>query len=467
MEYEESIEQDLKWLGVEWTGPTHTSDYFPQMIAFATQLIQSGRAYADNTPAEEMRKCRERKCASACRENTIQENTRLWNEMQIGSEEGRKCCLRAKIDFRAPNGALRDPTIYRVVLHPAHVRTGTQYKVYPTYDFACPIVDSLEGVTHALRTTEYKDRDAQYKWLAEALGIRCPQLGDYSRLNMEYTVMSKRKLTELVAHEIVSGWDDPRFPTVRALARKGLTTAALREFVEIQGMSKVINYMEWSKLWTINARILDPLARRYTAVSETHSCLCTIKNYDGPVHIGEKLWHKKNPSLGCKSIVYGERILLESLDVMLLTEGEEVTLMDWGNAFIENIEYPIVDGQPVTKFGPIRCAARLHLDGDFKNTKYKLSWLADDAPSVLIKCVEFDQLLTVKKIDSGLTTEEFLKVINKNSRYEQVLRGEEACASLTKGQSLQIERRGFYIVDEVSQAGDRQTCATLLAIPDG
>ena len=467
-EYEESIESDLKWLGVSWdVGPTYTSDYFPQMLAYADQLIQSGRAYVDDTPTEEMRKYREQKRPTPNRDNSIEENMRLWNEMKIGSEKGQKCCLRAKIDFKASNGALRDPTIYRVMLQPAHIRTGTTYKVYPTYDFACPIVDSLEGVTHALRTTEYKDRDAQYRWMAQALSIRCPELNDFSRLNMEYTVMSKRKLTELVDQNVVTGWDDPRFPTVRALARKGLTPDALRQFVEVQGMSKVINFMEWSKLWAINSRILDPMAPRYTAVSNTHNCICTIRNYVGAPRVESKMWHKKNPELGNKSIVFDSIIFLESFDVALLKDGDEITLMDWGNAFIENIQYPTVDGRIDTSNGPASCDARLHLEGDYKTTKYKLSWLAREAPSTLVRCFEFDHLLRTKKFDSGMTSDEFLRSVNAKSLYEQTLRGEKAFESLQKGQTIQIERRGLYIVDKVQPTKDNACDVTVFHIPDG
>ena len=467
-EFEVSITRDLKWLGVSWDiGPTHTSDYFPEMLRFATQMIEKGLAYADCTPTEEMRKFRETKQPTPSRDNTVEENLRLWDEMQRGTPEGQKCCLRAKIDFRAANGALRDPTIYRVVLDPPHLRTGTAYKVYPTYDFACPIVDSLEGVSHALRTTEYKDRDKQYQWIAKALGIRCPQLNDYSRLNMEYTVMSKRKLTELVRHNVVMGWDDPRFPTVQGLARKGLAAEALRQFVEVQGMSKVINVMEWSKLWAINSKILDPIAKRYTAVSATHSCVCTIANFDGNVRTDQKLWHKKNPSLGEKPITFGPVILLESFDVALLQANEEVTLMDWGNAFIDKVEYEMVDGQPNTARGPVRCVATLHPEGDFKTTKYKLSWLAAAADALKITCVEFDHLLSTKKFDSGMSTEEFLKTVNRSSRYTQTLRGEVPFADVHKGQMLQIERRGFYIVDDVQKDAKGGSLVTVFAIPDG
>nr|ANB27659.1 glutamyl-tRNA synthetase [Perkinsela sp. SMB-60] len=467
-EFEKSIAADLEWLGVSWDiGPTHTSDYFPEMLRLATTMIEKGLAYVDNTPTEEMRKYRETKCATPCRDHSIAENLALWKEMQIGSPEGQKCCLRAKIDFKAANGALRDPTIYRVVVNPPHLRTGSQYKVYPTYDFACPIVDSLEGVTHALRTTEYKDRDKQYQWIAQALGLRCPQLNDYSRLNMEYTVMSKRKLTELVKHNVVLGWDDPRFPTVRALARKGLTAEALRQFVEVQGMSKVVNVMEWSKLWAMNGKILDPVAPRYTAVSENHACVCTIENYEGAVRTEQKLWHKKNPELGEKPLTFCPTIFLESFDVEFLKEGEEVTLMDWGNAFISNIEYNMVDGQPDKARGPVRCSAKLHLEGDFKTTKYKLSWLVRDAPSLPIKCVEFDHLLRVKKFDSGMSTEEFLNSVNTKSMYSQTLIGEMAFSNVQKGQTLQVERRGFYIVDDVHRPADGLPVVTLFAIPDG
>ena len=459
-EYEAAILKDLQWLGISWDrGPTYTSDYFPVMLQYARRLLDQGKAYVDFTPVEEMRRCREALVPTPCRDHSVAQNVALWeHEMLPGTALGETCCVRAKIDITAANGTMRDPTIYRTVLHPPHPRTGHTHKVYPTYDFACPIVDALEGVTHALRTSEYRDRDVQYAWVVEALGLRRPRLDDYSRLNMEYSIMSKRKLTKLVEGGVVDGWADPRFPTVQGLARRGLSAEALREFVEIQGMSKVVNVMEWSKLWAFNTRLLDPVARRLTALDTEGRVRCTVVGEGGEVRKGERAWHKKNPALGVKPLYFGNEIWLEGADVALLREGEEVTLMDWGNAFITGIKmtHDGVSGEFAY------CAATLNLSGDVKRTKYKLSWLTCAAPSVDVHCVEFDHLLKVRKPDG----EEFDldSSVNEKSKFEQNLIGEIGFEMLDRGEKIQIERRGYYIVESLPTLNSP---IVLYAIPDG
>ncbi|RKO95125.1 Nucleotidylyl transferase, partial [Caulochytrium protostelioides] len=179
------------------------------------------------TPMEQMREERGAGIASKYRDATVEENLALFEEMKQGTETGLKCALRAKIDMQALNKALRDPVIYRCNLTPHHV-TGTTWKMYPTYDFAVPIVDALEGVTHALRTVEYRDRNPQYQWFLDTLKLRQVHIWDYSRLNFVYTLLSKRKLTWFVENGHVTGWDDARFPTVRGVLRRGMTVEALR-----------------------------------------------------------------------------------------------------------------------------------------------------------------------------------------------------------------------------------------------
>ena len=393
--FEDSIIEDLRWLGVQWDiGPTYTSDYFPRMLQMAKTLIQQDKAYVDFTPKQEMSQLREELKPTSCRGHTRERNLELWREMQLGTLMGTTCCLRAKIDFRAPNGSLRDPSIYRTILNPPHPRTGSHYKCYPTYDFACPIMDSLEGVSHALRTTEYHDREAQYDWFIGVLGLRKPHLNDYSRLNMEYSVMSKRKITMLIHEKLVEGWNDPRLPTVRGLIRRGLCADAMVEFVKVQGASKVVNLMEWSKLWAFNQKILDPSVRRFTAVSAQRKVRCKVYGTD---FLGlqplKRLWHKKNEALGSRLTYFGDEIWLEMADVVLLNEGEEVTLMHWGNAYITCIQKKA----SMDMNQDWLCEATLHLKGNVHQTKHKLSWLACQAELIPIECVEFDHLFRDRK----------------------------------------------------------------------
>lgn len=187
--------------------------------------------------------------------------------MIAGDEKVKDFCLRARINMQSDNGCLRDPVIYRKSLVPHH-QTGTKYKIYPTYDFACPIIDSVEGVTHALRSNEYSDRNALYDFMLKKLNLRKVKIQDFSRLNFVKTTLSKRKLNWFVDEKIVSGWDDPRFPTVRGIMKRGMTVEALTEFMLEQGPSKNSNLMEWDKIWALNRKMLDRDCHRYTAVSQ-------------------------------------------------------------------------------------------------------------------------------------------------------------------------------------------------------
>ncbi|CAD2217933.1 glutamyl-tRNA synthetase [Angomonas deanei] len=346
---------------------------------------------------------------------------------------------------------MRDPVMYRVNMTP-HARHGTEEKVYPTYDFCCPLIDSIEGVTHALRTNEYHDRNAQYYWFCDALKIRKPMIEDFSRLNMEYSVMSKRKLTKLVETGVVDGWDDPRFPTVRALVRRGLKIEALRQFVADQGMSKTVNFMEWSKIWFYNTQILDPICPRYTCVSKQLQVRCRVEGQKGAEQCTKPL-HKKNPDVGEKVYFKSDAILLDAEDVALLKDGDEVTLMDWGNAYVRNIKRPSADALPT------EADIVLHPDGDVKKTKYKLTWIAESAaaPTLLLK--EYDHILTKKKPEPEENLDD---LIAKVSIYTQEVVGEEALKNIKLGDTIQLERRGYYIVDKWSDDAKE-----LIFIPDG
>ncbi|CAG9466636.1 unnamed protein product [Pedinophyceae sp. YPF-701] len=231
-EFVESILRDIKTLGIEWDRITYTSDYFDRLQEAARRLIGAGVMYGDTTPVDVMREERLACKESRCRGQSVEENLRLWREMLAGSAEGQSCCMRLKIDMKSENGCMRDPVAYRCNLVPHH-RTGTRYKAYPTYDFACPFVDAFEGVTHALRTSEYKDREPQYYWILKAHQSVCPGLPDvcmwdFARLNFQYTVLSKRKLQYFCDQGYVQSWFDARFPTVQGLVRRGLQVEALR-----------------------------------------------------------------------------------------------------------------------------------------------------------------------------------------------------------------------------------------------
>lgn len=215
------------------------------------------------------------------RTTTPEENLKIFRAMCTGPTEEIKnaddYCLRAKIDMKHANGSLRDPVLYRVNVKPHH-RTGTKYRCYPTYDFCCPLVDSKEGVTHAMRSNEYSDRIPQYNWILKTCKVRPVTIFEFSRLNLQYTLLSKRKLQEFVDKEVVEGWADPRFPTVKGILRKGMTVEALTEFMLAQGPSKNTNLMEWDKIWSINKSIIDPNCGRYSALTAKNVSTVEVVN---------------------------------------------------------------------------------------------------------------------------------------------------------------------------------------------
>jgi len=458
-EFVEMITEDLKTLGIVADKVTYTSQYFDQIIEYAEKLITEGKGYIDLTPAEQMKEDRTAMKESKYRSNSVEENLRLWKEMKAGTQEGQKCVLRAKIDMTSKNGCMRDPSLFRVVVTPPHHRTGTKYKVYPIYDFACPIVDSLEGVTHALRSNEYHDRDEQYRWVLNALNLaHKPVIEDFSRLNFMFTLLSKRKLQWFVEKGVVDGWNSPAFPTVQGILRRGLTVEALREFILCQGFSKRDNLQGMEKLWSINKQIIDPIIPRFTAVKAEGRVPITLKG--GPEVPEHKTVakHKKNPALGDKIITYSKVVFIEQEDAKVIKEGEEVTLMDWGNVIVRKIH---TNGEGVVT----GIDADLHLEGDFKKTERKLTWLPDVPDLVPVKLVEFDYLITKEKLDEK---DDFTQCVNPNITQVTEALGDPNLRIVKKGDKFQLERRGYFIVDAPHlDFGSSPQPLTLILIPDG
>jgi len=455
VEYIENILKDLETLNIRSTDGkvTYTSDYFPDLLKIAEQLIKEGKAYVDTTSKDEIKDQRGKGIESKCRNQSVEENLRLWNEMIQGTEEGIKCVLRAKIDMQEANKVLRDPALARCNDTPHH-RTGTKYKVYPLYDFACPIVDSIEGVTHALRSSEYHDRNPLYYWVVDAAKLRRPFIQDFSRLNFGFTLLSKRKLQWFVDKGYVSGWDDPRFPTIQGLLRRGLTVEALTQFILAQGPSKNLNLMEIEKLWAVNRAIIDPIVPRYTAIDNSKKVILTLSNGPATPTYKSILRHKKNPSLGEKIVTFTNKIYIEGADAALIKDGEEVTLMDWGNAIIEKVHKT---GENV-----VSLEGRLHLEGSVKSTEKKLTWLPTIEDLIKTSLIEYGHLITKKKLEDEDLLEDF---VNHNSKTEIDAIGDANLRSLKKGDRLQLERRGYFIVEEPYL--NSQKPMVLIMIPDG
>ena len=458
LDYEKVILEDLKLLEIQPDIFTHTSDHFDRMLGMCEQLLRQGFAYCDDSDGEIMKKEREERKESKNYNNTVEKNLSMWEEMKRGTPFGQTCCVRAKIDMKSDNGCMRDPTIYRCKDEP-HVKTGKKYKVYPTYDFACPIVDSVEGVTHALRTTEYHDRDDQYYWFIEKLGLRTLHIYEYSRLNMNNTVLSKRKLTWFVDQGLVDGWDDPRFPTVRGILRRGMTVEGLKDFIVAQGSSRSVVNMEWDKIWAFNKKVIDRIAPRFTAL-EGDLVPVNVAGVKEEATTAQK--HPKDPAVGQKTVWRAPRIFIEATDASDLKEGENATFINWGNITVKKINK--VNG----KIESVDAVPNLE-NTDFKKT-LKLTWLADttNAPFTPVVCVYFDHLVGKSVLGKD---EDFKDFIGHNTRAEVKMVGDTELQSLAEGDVIQLQRKGFFQVDETYKPIGLSTCKekpiVLFSVPDG
>lgn len=349
IEYETGILEDLDKIGIKYDLLTHTSDYFNQIRDYATYLIKNNLAYVDDLDQEQMGINREKGIDSPNRSLSVEQNLQLWNNMK------ENMCVRLKINMKHKNGACRDPAIMRY-LNATHHNTSDKFKVYPTYDFACPIVDSLEGVTHVFRDVGYSDRDEQYNIILSYLGLNKPVLCSYGKVNFEGTVIGKRKIKELIEKKVIDGWDDPRLLTIRGMFNRGMHLDALREFISKIGFSKNSTNMTEQMLWATNKKYIDALSTRFTVISKETSdkYKITDQNIISTKDIARFI---KNPTLGQRQVYYSNNILINHCDQF--TPNEEITLMNWGNAFVNN--------DLIT----------LHLEGDAKTTEKKVLWVDD------------------------------------------------------------------------------------------
>ncbi|XP_050061936.1 bifunctional glutamate/proline--tRNA ligase [Aphis gossypii] len=488
-DFEKVILEDVDMLKIKPDIFTYTSDHFDKMLDICENgMLKEGLAYVDDTDGDKIRLEREQRIDSINRNNSIEKNLELWKQMVLGTEIGQKCCVRAKIDMQSANGCLRDPTIYRCKPE-HHPRTGDKYKVYPTYDFACPIVDSLEGVTHCLRTTEYTDRDAQYYWFCDALKLGTrnhetrPYVWSYSRLNMTNTVLSKRKLTWFVEQGHVDGWDDPRMPTVRGVLRRGMQVEALKQFIVAQGSSRTVTAMQWDKIWSLNRGIIDLIAPRHTTLllsnSNKENAVLSYPPVEVVVEDVKKAYkidnvprHPKNSQLGLKNCVWAApKILIDYSDAELLEAGRHATFINWGNLLINRIER-----NQDNKIEKIYAVSDLG-NTDFKST-IKVTWLpsTDNSESeevlpilVPVVCVYFDNLISKAVLAKDDDFKDYLNT--ENSRWELQMLGDSELKDIKKGDVIQLQRRGYFICDSTNQPFSihtgKETPLVLFNIPDG
>jgi len=303
-----------------------------------------------------------------------------------------------------------------------------------------------------MRTVEYHDRNGGYWWVQKVLGLRKVEIYDYSRLNLVSTILSKRSLKWFVEEGIAEGWEDPRFPTVQGIMRRGMTPDALRKFMMEQGPSKNTNLMEWDKLWAYNKSVIDPIAPRYSAVVQETMAKITITNGPATNEKQPHPLHSKNEALGTKDVVFGKSVLIERGDAKDIEVGEKITLMKWGNAMVTG---------KTEKDGVIELTAEVNTEDQvFKGTK-KLHWVTVDPSNFEVTLVELDHLITEKKVEENTKVQD---IVNKNSYIAYTAIAEGPMASLKKGAVIQLERRGYFMVDKVEGSGNKMT---LHFIPDG
>lgn len=316
-EFVQSIQEDVNWLGFDWgENLTFASDYFDQLFAFAKQLIVDGKAFVCSQSAEEMRQSRgtltEPGTDSPFRDRTVAENVELFERMRAGEFDDGDHVLRARIDMASPNMNLRDPVLYRI-MHKRHHRTGDRWCVYPLYDFTHCICDALEGISHSLCTLEFEDHRPLYDWVLDNININFhpPQI-EFSRLGLEYNVMSKRALARLVSEGKVDGWSDPRLPTLAGLRRRGVPAGAIREFCQRIGVTKQDNLVEVELLEFCIRQELEGRAPRAMAVLEPLRVLVT--NFEGEDEVLSAPWHPQYPEMGRRELLFGRELFIERSD---------------------------------------------------------------------------------------------------------------------------------------------------------
>ncbi|WP_250630268.1 glutamine--tRNA ligase/YqeY domain fusion protein [Rhodoflexus caldus] len=456
VEYVDSIRNDVRWLGFEWDGEFFASDYFDQLYEWAEQLIRKGKAYVDDQTAEEIAATRGTPTVpgkeSPFRNRSVEENLDLFRRMKAGEfDEGSKV-LRAKIDMSSPNMHMRDPVLYRIK-KAHHHRTGDRWCIYPMYDFAHGLSDSIEGITHSICTLEFEVHRPLYDWLIDELGIYHPQQIEFARLNLAYTVMSKRKLLELVEGKYVSGWDDPRLPTISGLRRRGYTPAAIRHFADKIGVAKRDNIIDVALLEFCIREDLNKTAPRTMVVLRPLKVVIT--NYpEGQTEMLSAVVNPEMPEMGSRSVPFGREIYIEQDDFMenppkgyfRLTPGGEVRLK---YAYIIQCQEVVKDENGnVTE---LRCIyfpeSKSGSDTSGKKVKGTLHWVAaHDAAEAEVRL--YDRLFTIPDLSEIPEGQDWKDFINpKSLEVVSHAKIEKSLLQAESGSLWQFERLGYFCTD--------------------
>lgn len=462
-EYIRAIQQDVKWLGFDWGKHLcYASDYFEKMYQWAIVLIKAGKAYVDDLTADQIREYRgtltQPGKESPYRNRPVEENLDLFERMKNGEFEDGSRVLRAKIDMAHPNMNMRDPVMYRI-LKAAHHRTGTAWKIYPMYDWAHGLEDSIEGVTHSLCSLEFEDHRPLYDWFLDQLGIHHPQQIEFARLNLTYTVMSKRKLLDLVKNKYVNGWDDPRMPTLSGLRRKGYTPEAIRNFCERIGVAKRDSIVDIALLEHCLREDLNKRAKRVMAVINPIKVI--IDNYpERQTEELEAVNNPEDPSMGSRKVIFSRELYIERDDFMeqppkkffRLAPGREVRLR-----YAYFITCVSVTRDPVTsEITELHCtydpATRGGSAPDGRSPKATIHWVSVNH-AVDGETRIYNQLFS-KEDPSDAPDGNYLLNINpdslktiNNCKFELCLK------NVTAGERFQFERIGYFCVDPDTTPG--------------
>ena len=463
VEYVDSIKGDIRWLGFDWDHREYyASDYFEQLYQFAVQLIKAGKAYVCDLSADEMRDYRgtltEPGKNSPYRERPIEENLDLLQRMKAGEFPDGARTLRAKIDMASPNLNMRDPVMYRI-LHATHHRTGDKWCVYPTYDFAHGQSDSIEGITHSICTLEFEDHRPLYDWFLDQLNIHHPQQIEFARLNLTHTVLSKRRLLQLVRQKHVTGWDDPRMPTLAGFRRRGYTPEAIRNFCERIGVAKRNSMVDIAMLEHCLREDLNKRAPRVMAVLRPLKIV--IENYpEGQVEELEAVNNPEDPTMGTRKVPFSRELYIEQEDFreeppkgfFRLSPGREVRLR---YAYIIKCEKVIKDPDTGT-VTELRCTYDPDTKSGSSQSKRKVKatihWVsATHAIGAEVRL--YDHLFTKEDLDDIPEGSDWLANINPKSLERLTgCRVEPLLAKAKGGERYQFERLGYFSVDSVDSS---------------
>ena len=459
VEYVESIEEDVKWLGFEWHGDVHyASDYFGKLYEYAQVLIKKGKAYVDDQTPEEIRATRGDFTTpgtnSPYRDRSVEENLRLFQEMKEGKYKDGEKVLRAKIDMADPNIVMRDPVLYRI-LHADHHRTGSEWNIYPMYDYAHPVSDAIERITHSVCTLEFEVHRPLYNWVLEDWeDTEKPKQIEFARLNVTNMVMSKRKLRQLVELNLVSGWDDPRMPTISGLRRRGYTPESIRDFCERIGVAKADSMVEVGLLEFCIREDLKLKAPRYMAVLDPVKVVIT--NYpEGQTETLIIENNTENEAMGHREVTFGREVYIERGDFMeepvkkffRLAPGKEVRLK---GAYIIECQSVVKDTDGnITEIHCTYDPATKSGTGCQKKVKGILHWV-EASTAVDMEVRLYDYLLNSENEENA--DKDFLQQLNPNSLEVKAAKGEAAFRTTQVGDHYHFLRTGYFVTDKDSTA---------------